>query len=113
MENVEALLPKARRSKRHHRVAPYKEMPGIVRALQAKRQGADTAVNQAAEFIILTAVRTSEARYMRVGEVDGNVKYSDVASIAIWPPAFSAHPFRQETSAFPIWSSEGTGGKSS
>jgi hypothetical protein len=27
-------------------------------------------VNQAAEFIILTAARTSEARYMRVGEVD-------------------------------------------
>jgi integrase len=27
-------------------------------------------VNRAAEFIILTAVRTGEARFMRVGEVD-------------------------------------------
>ena len=67
---LKPLLPKARRSKRHHRAAPYKEMPGIVWTLHAKREGADTAVNQAAEFIILTAVRTSEARYMRVGEVD-------------------------------------------
>lgn len=73
-KTLKPLLPKARRSKRHHRAAPYKEMPGIVRALHAKREGADTAVNQAAEFIILTAVRTSEARYMRVGEVDFSEK---------------------------------------
>lgn len=69
-KTLKPLLPKAKRSKRHHRAAPYKEIPGIVRALQAKREGADTAVNQAAEFIILTAVRTGEARYMRVAEVD-------------------------------------------
>ena len=69
-KTLKPLLPKAKRSKRHHRAAPYKEMPGIVRSLQAKREGADTAVNEAAEFIILTAVRTSEGRYMRVGEVD-------------------------------------------
>jgi integrase len=69
-KTLKPLLPKAKRSKRHHRAAPYKEMPGIVRSLHAKRDGADTAVNQAAEYIILTAVRTSEARFMRVGEVD-------------------------------------------
>lgn len=69
-KTLKPLLPKAKRSKRHHRAAPYKEMPAIVRSLHAKREGADTAVNQAAEFIILTAVRTSEGRYMRVGEVD-------------------------------------------
>jgi hypothetical protein len=69
-KTLKPLLPKAKRSKRHHKAAPYKDVPGIVRALHAKREGADTAVNQAAEFIILTAVRTSEARYMRVGEVD-------------------------------------------
>jgi integrase len=69
-KTLKLLLPKAKRSKRHHRAAPYKEMPGIVRSLHAKREGADTAVNQAAEYIILTAVRTSEGRYMRVGEVD-------------------------------------------
>jgi integrase len=69
-KTLKPLLPKARRSKRHHRAAPYKDIPDIVRTLHAKHEAADTAVNQAAEFIILTAVRTSEARYMRVGEVD-------------------------------------------
>jgi integrase len=69
-KTLKPLLPKAKRSKRHHTAAPYKEMPGIVRTLHARREGADTVVNQAAEYIILTAVRTSEARYMRVGEVD-------------------------------------------
>jgi integrase len=69
-KTLKPLLPKAKRSKRHHTAAPYKEMPGIVRTLHARREGADTAVNHAAEYIILTAVRTSEARYMRVGEVD-------------------------------------------
>lgn len=67
---LKPLLPKAKRSKRHHKAAPYEDVPGIVRALRAKHQGADTAVNQAAEFIILTAVRTGEARFMRVREVD-------------------------------------------
>jgi integrase len=69
-KTLKPLLPKARRSKRHHKAAPYKDIPDIVRALHAKHETADTAVNQAAEFIILTAVRTGEARHMRVGEVD-------------------------------------------
>jgi integrase len=69
-KTLKPLLPKARRSKRHHRAAPYKDIPDIVQALHAKREAADTTVNQAAEFIILTAVRTSEARYMRVGELN-------------------------------------------
>jgi integrase len=69
-KTLKPLLPKAKRSKRHHKAAPYKDVPAIVRALQAKREGADTSVNQATEFIILTAVRTGEARNMRVGEVD-------------------------------------------
>jgi integrase len=69
-KTLKPLLPKAKRSKRHHRAAPYKDVPGIVSALRARRDGADTAVNQAAAFIILTAVRTGEARFMRVCEVD-------------------------------------------
>jgi integrase len=69
-KTLKALLPKAKRSKRHHKAAPYKDMPGIVRALRVKHAGADTAVNLAAEYIILTAVRTGEARYMRVRELD-------------------------------------------
>jgi integrase len=68
--NLKELLPKAKRSKCHHQAAPYKHVPRIVRALQEKHKSADSNVNLAAEFIILTAVRTSEARFMRVREVD-------------------------------------------
>ena len=67
---MKELLPKAKRSKRHHQAAPYKDVPGIVRALQEKHKSADICVNLAAELIILTAVRTGEARFMRVREVD-------------------------------------------
>src|SRR5262249_17128886 len=69
-KTLKPLLPLARRSRRHHKAAPYKDVPGIVRALHVKHDAADTAVNLAAEYIILTAVRTGEARYMRVREVD-------------------------------------------
>ena len=69
-KTLKPLLPRAKRSKRHHKAAPYKDIPDIVQTLHAKHEAADTAVNLAAEYIILTAVRTSEARYMRVGEVD-------------------------------------------
>jgi integrase len=67
---LKPLLPKSKRSKRHHKAAPYKDVQGIVRKLHARHVTADTAVNLAAEYIILTAVRTGEARYMRVCEVD-------------------------------------------
>jgi integrase len=73
-KTLRSLLPKAKRSKRHHKAAPYKDVPAIVRVLQAKHESADTAVHLAAEFIILTAVRTGEARLMRVGEVDFSEK---------------------------------------
>ena len=68
--NLKELLPNAKRSKRHHRAAPYKEVSRIVQALQEKHKSADSNVNLAAEFIILTAVRTGEARFMRVREVE-------------------------------------------
>lgn len=70
MEDVEAAPAEVQRSKRHHKAAPYKDVPGIVQVLQAKHEGADTTVNLAAEYIILTAVRTGEARFMRVREVN-------------------------------------------
>src|SRR5258705_12621477 len=60
------LLDKKRRKKRHHAAAPYKDVPGIVKKLQAT-PGTE---NLGAEFVILTAVRTSEARLMRVAEID-------------------------------------------
>ena len=68
--NLKELLPKAKRSKRHHQAAPYKDVPRILLALQEKHKTADSNVNLAAEFIILTAVRTGEARFMRMREVD-------------------------------------------
>jgi integrase len=69
-KTLKPLLPKCKRSRRHHKAAPYKDVPGIVRALHVKHEAADTAVNLAAEYIMLTAVRTGEARLMRVQEVD-------------------------------------------
>ena len=41
-KTLKPLLPKAKRSKRHHKAAPYKDVPGIVRALRARQDGADT-----------------------------------------------------------------------
>ncbi|WFU82121.1 integrase arm-type DNA-binding domain-containing protein [Bradyrhizobium sp. CIAT3101] len=69
-KTLKPLLPKSKRSKRHHKAAPYKDIPGVVQALQAKHEAADTTVNLAAEYIILTAVRTGEALLMRVREVN-------------------------------------------
>ncbi len=60
------LLDKQRRKKKHHAAAPYAEVPGIVKALQVN-PGTE---NLGAEFVILTAVRTSEARLMRVAEIN-------------------------------------------
>jgi integrase len=65
---LKPLLPKPKRA-RHHPAAPYTDVPGIVQALRDKHAAADTAVNLAAEFVILTAVRTGEARFMRVREI--------------------------------------------
>jgi len=72
--HLRELLPRLKRLKRHHPAAPYADMPGIVQKLRKKHTAADTDVNLAAEFVILTAVRTSEARFMRVREVDYNTR---------------------------------------
>jgi len=68
--HLKELLPRLKRVKPHHSAAHYSEIPVIVRKLRDKHAAADTDVNLAAEFIILTAVRTSEARFMRVHEID-------------------------------------------
>jgi integrase len=68
--HLKELLPKVKKAKRHHPAAPYAEVPGIVKMLQAKHTAADTDVNLAGEFVILTAVRTGEGRLMRVAEID-------------------------------------------
>jgi integrase len=68
--HLRELLPRLKRLKRHHPAAPYADIPGIVQKLREKHAAADTDVNLAAEFVILTAVRTSEARFMRACEVN-------------------------------------------
>jgi integrase len=68
--HLKELLPATKRAKRHHPAAPYADVPAIVKKLQAKHAAADTDVNLAGEFVILTAVRTGEGRWMRVSEID-------------------------------------------
>lgn len=68
--NLKELLPKAKKSKKHHKAAPYADVPGILQVLRTKHKTADTAVNLAAEYIVLTAVRTGEARVMRKREIN-------------------------------------------
>lgn len=68
--HLRELLPRIRQTKRHHPAAPYKDVPSIVKRLRTKHAVADTDVNLAGEFVILTAVRTGEARFMKVSEVD-------------------------------------------
>jgi integrase len=67
---LQELLPRLKRVKRHHPAAHYADIPGIVQKLGEKHEAADTDVNLAAEFVILTAVRTSEVRFMRAREID-------------------------------------------
>ena len=68
--NLKELLPKQTKRKRGYKAAPYEDIKDIVRLLRERHHGADTTVNLAAEFVILTAVRTSEARFMRVSEIN-------------------------------------------
>ncbi|MBR1234207.1 site-specific integrase [Bradyrhizobium sp. AUGA SZCCT0182] len=68
--HLKELLPKQPKTKRHHAAAPYEEVPSIVKKLRTKHTTADTDVNLAGEFVILTAVRTGEARFMTIREVD-------------------------------------------
>jgi integrase len=67
---LKELLPAIKKRRRHHPAAPYAEVPGIVQKLRVKHAAADTDVNLAGEFVILTAVRTGEGRLMRVVEAD-------------------------------------------
>ena len=61
------MLPKAKRTSReHHPALPYAELPAFMAELRAMPGIAARAL----EFTILTAVRTSEARFARWSEVD-------------------------------------------
>jgi integrase len=65
--NLEHMLPKAKRTSReHHPALPYADLPTFMVELRAMPGLAARAL----EFTILTAVRTSEARFARWSEVD-------------------------------------------
>src|SRR5215207_6571028 len=65
--NLEHMLPKAKRTSReHHPALPYADLPAFMVELRAMPGVAARAL----EFTILTAVRTSEARFARWSEVD-------------------------------------------
>ena len=69
--NLEHMLPKAKRSSReHHPALSYEELP----ALMAELRALPGIPARALEFIILTAVRTSEARFARWSEFNLDAK---------------------------------------
>ena len=49
---------------RKHPAVPYPELPEVVAALRERHKTADTNVNLALEYLILTAARTTEVRLM-------------------------------------------------
>ncbi|SNT49801.1 Integrase [Tardiphaga sp. OK246] len=59
---------------RKHPAVPYAELPTVVQALRARHIDADTSVNLALEFLILTAGRTNEIRSMVPTEVNLDAK---------------------------------------
>jgi integrase len=77
--NLEATFGRDSKAKRKlrirkHPAVPYAELPAVVQALRARHVGADTSVNLALEFLILTAGRTNEIRSMAPAEVDFDKK---------------------------------------
>ena len=64
-------LPKQTERQRHHAALPYAEIPAFVSELQSHEKSAEI-IRLALEFIILTAVRTSEARFAKRTEVQAS-----------------------------------------
>ena len=59
-EVIDAALPKTPKTREHRRALPYAEVPAALAAVEAS--GAGPAVKAAIRFIVLTAVRSGEAR---------------------------------------------------
>ena len=62
------VLPRRRGQKKHHPAMPYGELPAFLQMLRAST--ADTVTKLGLEFLILTAARSGEVRFMEWGEVD-------------------------------------------
>jgi integrase len=66
-------LPAQKRKEKHHPAAPYVEVPAIVADIRADVSEFDLS-SVALEFVILTAVRTGDVRFMAVREVNVETK---------------------------------------
>ena len=75
--NLDSVFGKETKAKRKlrirkHPAVPYPELPEVVAALRERHKTADTNVNLALEYLILTAARTTEVRLMVPAEADLN-----------------------------------------
>ena len=64
-------LAKQTDRQQHHAALPYAEIPAFVTEIHAHDKSAEI-IRLALEFIILTAVRTNEARYAKRSEIQGD-----------------------------------------
>lgn len=69
---VEAILPKAREARGHHRALPYAEVPAAIAAV--RQTGAKPGTVRAFAFLVLTAARAGEVRFATWGEIDREAK---------------------------------------
>ena len=67
-EVIAAALPKQNGHTNHHRAVPHKEVASVIE--EVRRSAALPTTSACFEFLVLTAVRTSEARLARWPEVD-------------------------------------------
>ena len=65
---VRKVLPRRRGNKSHHPAMPYGKLPAFLQTLSGST--ADPITRLGLEFLILTAARTGEVRFMDWGEVD-------------------------------------------
>lgn len=67
--HLEHLLPRVRKSEKHHAAMPYSEVPELMRYLQKL----EVVSSLALQFTILTACRTGEVLFARRSEIQDNV----------------------------------------
>ena len=65
---VSKVLPRSRGKKEHHPAMAYGKLPAFIQALRTST--ADTVTRLGLEFLVLSAARTGEVRFMEWGEVD-------------------------------------------
>ena len=65
---IRRVLPRQRGQKKHHTAMPHRELPAFIQALRVSP--ADKLTQLGLEFLILTAARSGEVRFMKWNEVD-------------------------------------------